>query len=154
MKTKKYISILCLLWLTCLKLAAQNDIDAIKSVIEKETTSFFAMDRKNWEVNWLNAPYTYWSLSDSTGGSFVEGTENIYRNFEEYFRTAKPSKSKIDREWLEIRLYGKGAYVRFIQKVNDGIDRDVTSEMRVLEKDKVGKWKIVCLTAIAKYPGK
>ncbi|HBK88794.1 MAG TPA: hypothetical protein DDZ56_09090, partial [Cytophagales bacterium] len=72
--------------------------------------------------------------------------------FEEYFVTAKPSKSKIEREWLEIRIYGKGAYVRFIQKVIDELDHDITSEVRVLEKDKDGKWKIVCLSAIAKYP--
>jgi ketosteroid isomerase-like protein len=121
-------------------------------VIEKETTAFFGVDRKNWETNWLESSYTYWAYSDSTAGSVVEGTENIKRNFDEYFRTAKPSKSKIDRAWLEIRIYGSGAYVRFTQKVTDDVDRDETAEMRVLEKGKDGKWKIVCLSAIAKYP--
>ncbi len=127
---------------------------AIKTVIEKESTAFFNVDRQNWETNWLDAPYAVWSYADSTGGSFVEGTTNIKQNFEEYFRTAKPSKSKIAREWLEIRVYGKGAYVRFIQKAVDGIDVDTTSETRMLEKDKDGRWKIICLMANARYPSK
>ena len=58
------------------------------------------------------------------------------------------------RDWREIRIYGKGAYVRFIQKVNDGIDTDETSEVRVLEKDKDGKWKIIFLNATAVYAHK
>ena len=83
----------------------------------------------------------------------MEGTKNIQRNFNEYFRTAKPSKSKIERTWIEIRVYGKGAYARFTQKITDEIDRDETSEVRVLEKDN-GKWKIVVMNAMAKYPAK
>ncbi len=113
---------------------AQDDKQQIKAVIEKETDSFFNVDRKGWESTWLEAPYTYWSLADSAGGNFVEGTENIKLNFADYFRTAKPSKSRIERKWLEIRVYGSGAYVRFTQIVMDDMDRDETSEMRVLEK--------------------
>ena len=145
------------LFASCLILAltshtalAQDEKTLIKSVIEKETDSFFNVNEKAWEATWLNAPYTYWADADSTGGSFVEGTDNIKLNFGEYFRTAKPSKSKIERKWLEIRVYGNGAYVRFIQIVVDDIDRDETSEMRVLEKDKDGKWRIVCLVSTSK----
>ncbi len=152
MKTKSIYLLTGFLLLFGTLAMAQNDMEAIKTVIERETTAFFGVDRKNWEIHWLNAPYTYWSYSDSTGGSFVEGTDNINKNFDEYFRTAKPSKSKIDRVWQEIRVYGKGAYARFVQKVTDEIDHDVTSEVRVLEKDKGGKWKIVCINTIAKYP--
>lgn len=152
MKTKLGITITSLFWLVCISVIAQPDKDAIKAVIERETTAFFGVDRKNWEPNWLDASYTFWSYSDSTAGSVLEGTENIKRNFDEYFRTAKPSKSKIDRVWLEIRVYGSGAYARFIQKVTDEIDRDETAEIRVLEKGKDGKWKIVCMNAVAKYP--
>ncbi len=143
--------LLTLFWLASLTVSAQTDTDAIKAVIERETTFFFSVDKKNWEANWLNASYTYWTSCDSTGGSFVEGTDNIKLNFEEYFRTAKPSKSKIIREWQEVRIYGKAAYVRFIQKVIDEIDNEETSEVRFLEKDKDGKWKIICLNTIAKY---
>lgn len=151
MKVKLLIAntgLFCLLLVTA---AAQNDIEAIKAVIERETTFFFSVDRPGWEVNWLNAPYTYWSFSDSVGGSFVEGTDNIKKNFDEYFKTAKPSKSKIERTWLVVRVYDKGAYVRFLQKVTDDIDNDETSEVRMLEKDKDGKWKIIFLNAFAKH---
>lgn len=143
--------------LVSLTLAAQDekaDMLAIKKTIERETTSFFNVDQNNWQTNWLDVPYAYWAYADSTGGSSVEGTENIRKNFDEYFKTAKPSKAKIDREWLDIRVYGKGAYARFVQKATDGIDVDVTSETRVLEKDKEGKWRIICLIANAKYPVK
>ncbi|CAN5314049.1 hypothetical protein BH09BAC3_BH09BAC3_11320 [soil metagenome] len=129
---------------------AQDEKALIKGVIEKETDSFFNVDEKAWETTWLNTPYTYWADADSKGGNFVEGTENIKLNFVEYFKTAKPSKSRIERKWLEIRTYGTGAYVRFTQIVIDDIDRDETSEMRVLEKDKDGKWKIVCLVSTSK----
>ncbi len=153
MKTRILISVTFLSWIVALPVFSQNEKDIIKSVIEKEATAYFGVDRKNWELTWLDAPYTFWSYSDSTGGSFVEGTENIRKNFDEYFRTAKPSVSRIDRVWQEFRIYGKGAYVRFVQKITDEIDHDETTEVRVLEKDKVGKWKIIFLSASAKYPG-
>jgi hypothetical protein len=154
MKPTIRIAAFSLFWLLCIAVSAQNDQDLIKAVIEREARSYFGVDRTNWEVTWLKAPYTFWSYSDSTAGSFVEGTDNIVRNFDQYFRTAKPSVSKIDRVWQEIRIYGKGAYARFVQKITDEIDHDETTEVRVLEKDKDGKWKIVCLMAVAKYPGK
>ncbi len=151
MKKITTILLTCTILLATTLSYSQDEKAAIKAVIEKETTAFFGVDHKNWEVNWLKAPYTYWSYADSTGGSFIEGTENIQKNFNEYFQTMKPSKSKIDREWLEIKVYGKGAYVRFIQKATDEMDVDISSETRVLEKDKDGKWKIIYLSAIAKY---
>jgi ketosteroid isomerase-like protein len=151
---KRILFIIALVSLASLTVCGQDEKaekSAIKQVIERETTTFFNVDQANWAVNWLDVPYAVWSYADSTGGSAVEGAENIRKNFNEYFRTAKPTMSRINREWLEIRLYGKGAYVRFIQKAGDGIDVDVTSETRVLEKDKDGKWKIICLVATAKY---
>lgn len=152
---KNYIKFLFALAAFCTALSAYSQADqaAIKAVIEKETTAFFGVDSTTWKSCWLNAPYAYWAYSDSSGGNFVEGTKNIQKNFKEYFKTAKPSKSKIERTWLEIRIYGSGAYVRFIQKITDDIDRDETSEARVLEKEN-GKWKIVLMNAMARYPTK
>ncbi len=130
---------------------AQTDKDAIKAVIFKETNSFIKVDYKNWSDTWLKVPYAYWSYSDSTGTSFVEGWDAINKNWDEYFKTSKPSNSIVENEFIEIRVYGNGAYARFIQRVKDEIDRDETSQIRVLEK-KDGKWKVVCVGAIAKYP--
>lgn len=133
--------------------AAQDDKEksAIKAVVAKETESFMNVDRKSWTDTWLPATYSYWSYSDSTGTNFVDGWANIDKTFDEYFRTQKPSRSKITNVWQEVRVYGNGAYVRFLQRVEDEIDKDETSQVRVLEK-KDGKWKIICMNAIAKYP--
>lgn len=151
MRTKFNCPLIFLGLLTCSSAFAQSDGDAIKAVIAKETQSFMNVDRKNWAETWLQAPYSYWSYSDSTGTSFVEGWEALSKTFDEYFKTQKPSKAKITNEWIEVRVYGNGAYARFVQKVDDEIDRDETSQIRVLEK-KDGKWKVICVGAIAKYP--
>ncbi len=130
--------------------AQTNEIAAIKEVIAKETQTFFNVDRKNWEDCWLKVPYAYWSYSDSTSASYVEGWETLDKTFDRYFKTSKPSKAQITNDWIEIKIFGTGAYVRFVQKVKDEIEHDETSQVRVLEK-KDGKWKLICVDAIARY---
>ena len=120
---------------------AQKEQDLIKAVIEKETQSSFRVDRKGWEESWLKTPYAYWSYSDSTGTSYVEGWDQLTKTFDDYFKTAKPNQAKITNQWIEIRLYGTGAYARFIQRVQDDMDRDETQQMRVLEKGKTENGK-------------
>jgi len=134
-----------------LSLHAQNDKEAIKAVIEQETASFMNVDYKTWSSLWLKVPYAYWSYSDSTGTNYTEGWDNLNKTYAQYFKTAKPSKGEITHDWIEIRIYENGAYAYFIQKIADDIDHEETSQMRVLEK-KDGKWKLVCVGAIAKYP--
>ena len=152
---KKYLQSSLLIGLVCAasitSLAQPADVAAIKEVIAKETFSFFTVDRANWENCWLKVPYAYWSYSDSTATSFVEGWDALNKTFDSYFKTAKPSKAEITNEWIDIKIFGNGAYVRFVQKVKDEIDHDITSQVRVLEK-KEGKWKVICVGAIAKYP--
>jgi hypothetical protein len=143
--------------------AQDKEKDAIKKVIETETASFLNVNKGAWESTWLNAPYAYWSYSDSTGTTFVEGFKEITKFFEEYFKTqtasrtidvAKPTDGdiKIERDWKEIRVYGNGAFTRHTQRVsNRKINMDETSHIRVLEK-KDGQWKIVCVGVIASYP--
>jgi hypothetical protein len=151
-----------LVWLMFLSASAQDEKAAIKAVIEKETSSFFNLDRKGWEETWMQAPYAYWSYSDSTGTSFIEGWDVINKNFYEYFTTKVPNRQidvahqsnniAIERVWKDVRVYGTGAYVQYVQKVKDNnIHRDETSQVRILEK-KNGKWKIIYVAAIAKYP--
>lgn len=154
MKTISKLIAVVALWGLMTPVTAQNDKekDAIKAVIAKETSSFMNVDYKAWSETWNKVPYAYWSYSDSTGTSYVEGWDKLDKTFADYFRTSKPSKAQITNEWIEIRVYGNGAYARFVQKVKDNIDRDETSQMRVLEKGKDGKWKVICVGAIAKYP--
>jgi hypothetical protein len=132
-------------------IAQSKETDAIKAVIAKETSSYFNVDHKTWADTWLKVPYAYWSYSDSTNTSFVEGWEALDKSKASYFKNSKPSRAIITNEWQEVRVYGNGAYVRFTQHVKDEIDRDETSQMRVLEKTKEG-WKVICVAAIAKYP--
>ncbi len=160
---KTYKSLLtCFFLVMVITLSAQEnkEVAAIKAVLEKETLSFSNVNRKDWEDTWLKAPHAYWSYSDSTGTSYIEGWENISKSFDEYFKTqvssrnidvAKGSKLSIDRTWHHIRVYGTGAYAHYTQKVKDNINHDETSQIRVLEK-KDGKWKVVCVGVIAYYP--
>ncbi|MBK5278001.1 MAG: hypothetical protein JJE09_03955 [Bacteroidia bacterium] len=160
MKTKSFfltLSLLSILWISGV---AQDDVAAVKAVIEKETFSFQNVDRKNWADSWLQAPYAYWSYSDSTGTSFVQSWNAIDKSFDTYFKTQVSSRQidvarkglSIERKWGEIRIYKNGAFVQYIQKVKDGmIDRDETSQIRFLEKVN-GKWKIVYVGIIAQYP--
>ena len=146
---KKAIILLLSLTLTSGFAAAQDEKEAIKAVILRETSAFFNVDHKTWAESWLKAPYAYWSYSDSSGTSFVEGWENLEKTYADYFSQARPAKAEIKNEWKEIRVYGDGAYVYFIQRVQDDIDNEETSQMRILEK-KDGKWKVVCVGAIAR----
>ncbi len=140
---------------------SQADTAAIKAVIEKETNSFFNVNRKDWEDIWLHVPYAYWSYSDSTGTNFIEGWDAINKSFDVYFSTqvssrqidvAKQSGATIERIWKEFRIYGNGAFVQYTQEVkNSKIHYDQTSQIRILEK-KGGKWKVVSVNVIAKYP--
>jgi carbonic anhydrase len=140
---------------------SQNDIEAIKAAIENETNSFYKVDRSTWDASWVQGPHAYWSYSDSTGTSFIEGWENISKNFEGYFKTQVANRNidvaksatdlTIDRNWQEIKIYGNGAYVRYTQKVKDNqIDRDETSQIRVMEKVD-GVWRVAYVGIIAKY---
>ncbi len=133
------------------KAQSGKDKEAIKAVIELETASFLNLDYKTWSSVWLKVPYAYWSYSDSSGTSYVEGWENLNKTYRDYFKNAKPSKAAVTNEWIEIRVYENGAYVHFVQKVIDEIDRDETSQIRILEKVD-GKWKVIYVGAIAIYP--
>ncbi|NJM24828.1 MAG: nuclear transport factor 2 family protein [Bacteroidia bacterium] len=125
-----------------------KEIEAIKSVIERETKAFFEIDYDTWKNHWVHAPYAFWSFADTTDVNSFTGWDQIHAGFAEYFKTAKPSTAKIDRNWLEFRIYGSGAYVRFTQLVKDDIRRPEQAEVRVLEKEN-GQWKIVCVSVIA-----
>lgn len=152
-----------LMWISIVTVTAQkDDKSAIIAVIEKETLSFLNLDKKSWDDSWMHVPYVYWSYSDSTGTNFLEGWDAVSSYFEEYFRTHQSSRVidvahqseplEIERTWKEIRIYGNGAFAHYIQRVKDKkIYRDETSQIRVLEK-KDGKWKVVCVGAIANYP--
>jgi hypothetical protein len=126
----------------------KNDSEAIKALIEKETQAFFGIDYKTWADSWAQTPYAFWSFADTTDVNSFSGWDNINKGFSDYFRTAKASKANIERKWLDIKIFGNGAYARFTQHVKDQTDRKPQAEVRVLEKIN-GQWKIVCVNVIA-----
>lgn len=140
--------LICLLFCGAFNLLAQDE-EAIKKVIAQETSAFMNVDYKSWADTWAKVPYAYRSYSDATTTTYVEGWEELNNAFAEYFKSAKPANSEITNDWIEIKIFGNGAYVRFTQKIKDSIELEETSQIRVLEKQD-GKWKIVCLGAIAK----
>lgn len=148
MKNITLLFIVGLSWLLITPLAAQDEKEAIKTVIAKETSAFMNVDYKTWASTWVKESYIYWSYSDSTTTSFVEGWDALNKTYAEYFRDSRPSHAEISNEWLEIRIYSNGAYAHFIQRVKDDIDTDETLQVRVLEKID-GKWLVVCVWAIA-----
>jgi hypothetical protein len=144
---KKYISTftVCLLLVVSAMAQKTNEIDAIKAAIEKETKAFFEIDYKTWLDSWVHTPYAYWSMADSTRIYHFEGWRAIEIGFTDYFITQKPSNAKVERTWMEIRVYGDGAFARFKQRVTsaEGVRGNEQTEIRILEKDKKeNKWKI------------
>lgn len=148
MKTFITVLVSILSWIPVLTISAQDEKEAIKKVIATETSSFMNCDYAAWADTWAKVPYAYWCYSDSTTSSFVEGWDSLDQTYARYFKEAIPSHAEITNEWIEIRVFGSGAYARFIQLAKDDVDRDETSQVRVLEKID-GKWKVVCVWAVA-----
>ncbi|MFZ6014352.1 MAG: hypothetical protein ACOYXT_28690 [Bacteroidota bacterium] len=151
---KKIVSSLTICLLLTLPVVAQkkvNDVDAIKAVIERETKAFFDVDYKTWMDSWVHAPYSYWAFAEASDISQYEGWKAIEIGFTDYFLTSKPTNSKIERTWQEVRVYGDGAYARFKQRViTDGVPGAEQTEIRILEKDKKDGWKIVLVGVLKK----
>lgn len=147
---KKYSVILLLACLSPM-VVAQTDEDAIKRVIEKESTAYFNVDYKSWAETWVQAPHAYWSYTDASGTRFLEGWDAMKNSLATYFKSAQPSSGEITNQWLEVRIYDAGAYVRFTQLVTDGTDRTETAQIRVLEKQN-GQWRVVCMQATDRSP--
>ncbi len=140
-----------LLILVSSPLLAQSDEEAIKRVIEKESTAYFNVDYKTWAETWVQVPHAYWAYTDASGTRFLEGWDTIKTSLASYFKSSQPSSGEITNHWLEVRVYQTGAYVRFTQMVIDGIDRTETTQIRVLEKQN-GEWRVVCMQATDRTP--
>lgn len=126
-----------------------NEVEIVKATIDKESKAFFEIDYSTWTECWAHASYAYWSFADTTDVNFFEGWEAINKGFSDYFKTAKVSNAKMERNWHEVKVYGNFAYARFTQKVQDDVGRDEQAEVRVLEKIN-GQWKIIHVGVIAK----
>jgi hypothetical protein len=131
----------------------QTDVEMVKAAIDKAAKAFFEIDNKTWDDCWAHTPYAYWSYADTTDVNFYDGWNAIDKGFANYFRTSKPSKAKIERNWHVVKVNESAAYARFTQKVEDDLSRDEQAVVVVLEKIN-NEWKIVHVGVIARQKDK
>ncbi len=127
-----------------------DDIDAIKAVIEQESKAFFSIDYETWMKSWVHTPSAYWSYADDSGINYYEGWKAIEIGFTDYFVTSKPTNFEIERNYQEVKVYGKGAYARFKQRIiTNGVKGPEQVEIRLLEKE-ADQWKILLVGVLKK----
>jgi hypothetical protein len=148
---KKFLFSMAAVLLLSISLTAQKttDEEAIKALIERETTAYFSVDYETWLDSWSHVPYAYWSYADTAGINYYAGWNAIEIGFTDYFITTKPGNIQIDRTWEDLRIYKDGAYARFRQTViTNGVRGPEQTEIRVLEKDKSRQWKIILVAVL------
>lgn len=127
-----------------------KETEAIKSVIENETTSWFAEDYDKWASSWVHSDEILWMYSSKEGHGIFTTWEELAKSQKEYFENQDASDSEITRSGWVIKIYGNGAWATFIQHTNFKGEQDWmldSRESRVLEKQEDGAWKIVQMAA-------
>lgn len=122
-----------------------NENDAIKAVIEKETTSYLNRDLDAWATCFAQDDNLIYIGAMQSGPYFVEGWKNLQQDAEaEKQKNPGPFKHKITRTNMRISQCEKIAFVTFDQSLSyDGVQGAIESkEIRCMKKIK-GKWKIV-----------
>lgn len=122
-----------------------NENEAIKEVIEKETTSYLNRDLTAWATCFAQDDNMVYIGAMASGPYFVEGWKNLQLDAEaEKQKNPGPFKHKIIRSNMRISQSEKIAFVTFDQSVSfDGVQGTTESkEIRCMKKMK-NKWKIV-----------
>jgi hypothetical protein len=153
MKTFVTIFAICILLApdaSAQKKAKITDADQIKAVIEKESKAFFSIDYDTWMKSWVHTPSAYWSYADNSGINYYEGWKAIEIGFTDYFVTSKPTEFEIERTYEDLKVYGKGAFARFKQRIiTNGVKGPEQVEIRLLEKEG-DEWKILLVGVLKK----
>ena len=119
---------------------------AIKKVIEKESAYFWARDYDNWKKTWVHEPYAIWTAATKDGVRQYYGWEAWSAEVQDFFEEspeALPYEGHVSKTNYSFRIYGKGAWVSFVQE-NEGTR---TIETRIMEKQG-NKWKIAMVELI------
>jgi ketosteroid isomerase-like protein len=131
---------------------------AIKSVIEKETTTWNARDTEGFVSCWANVPYAVQLVAHGVAqsNSGVAFSTNEKKNLPELVKgmfagMGKPDGSTFKSDNYVIRVNGNSAFVHYDQ-TNTATDNKTNTyhEVRYLEKVN-SDWKIVYVGAV-KYP--
>ena len=129
----------------------EPDIDreraAILAVLNGETEAAFTRDYAAWEDHWVQEPYvtkTYINFADSTSSETL-GWEDVSAFVRTYIAEhPEPDPLPQPLDDIDLRLYGKGAWVDY-QQVDPG--SGYKRETRLMEKVD-GKWKIAGMQTV------
>ncbi|SEM07782.1 hypothetical protein SAMN04487910_4074 [Aquimarina amphilecti] len=119
----------------------EEEKKAILEALNSETKAAFERDYEGWKEKWLHDPNitkTYINFADSTFSESV-GWDKISL-FVKTFIEEHPEPEPIPKllKEIDLRLYGKGAWVTY--ELKDSI-RGLKRETRLMEKIN-GSWKI------------
>jgi hypothetical protein len=119
----------------------QAEKAAILKALNTETTAFFNRDYDLWAAQWVHEAFiakTYMVFSDSSQSEML-GWQAINEFAKDYMREhPEPEPVPTLLSEIDVRLYGKGAWVSFRQ---DDPARGLKRETRLMEKVN-GQWKI------------
>ena len=147
----KTLLALCLSLLFTNAFAQSKDETAIKNVIEKETSAWFARDAKAMESCWAKVPQTTQCVS-LLGDVVIFNTAESKKGKDPFAVVGNvPRQATVTRTDWNIRMVGNGAYVTYTEK--DEVAGVVSNfyESRFMEKMD-GQWKIVAVNAVAYKP--
>ena len=114
---------------------------AILHTLNQETEAAFSRDYIGWKEKWIHDPFVTKTYIDYPENKFTEtlGWKEVDRFVREFFEEhpdPEPVPALLDD--IEVRLYGTGAWVTYVQ--NDSL-RGRKRETRLMEKVN-GQWKI------------
>ena len=147
----KTLLALCLSLLLTNAFAQSKDETAIKTVIEKETSAWFARDAKAMESCWAKVPQITQCVS-LLGDVVIFNTAESNKGKDPFAEVGSvPQKGDVTRTNWNFRIVGNGAYVTYTEK--DEVAGVVSNfyESRFMEKID-GQWKIVAVNAVAYKP--
>ncbi len=114
---------------------------AILRVLNEETIAAFSRDYTGWQDKWIHTPYvtkTYMNFADSSMTETL-GWAEVNQFVVDYFAEhPEPDPLPDPLKDIDVRLYGNGAWVSYVQ---DDPARGRKRETRLMERID-GEWKI------------
>lgn len=136
---KKQFLLTLLTGLAAISLLAQKDKsseqDAIRKVIEEETTAIQLCDYERWANHWWHETYCYFSITSPGEHTGLQGWDAISEWGKNLIKNCKPTKQNTQRDGFHFSIIGNMAFVTFLENWGN-------ESTRVLEK-RDGKWKLI-----------
>ncbi|GAB5530014.1 MAG: hypothetical protein Roseis3KO_17910 [Roseivirga sp.] len=139
--------LLCILSIVGYQFIQEKEADdtaekaAILAILNTETKAFFNKDYALWQSTWVHSSHvakTYIRMADGSSEETLgwAAIDTFGKTYIKDHPEPEPLPTLLDR--IDVRLYGKGAWVSFEQ--ND-LQRGPKRETRLMEKTN-GQWKI------------